>query len=96
MADYELSNKADEDLTDIYIFSYRRFGEVQADAYLFSLEESFSLLAQQPSLGRKIDHIRPGYFRHEHASHSVFYKRKKSGVKIMRVLHRGLDTERHL
>ncbi|PIQ97461.1 MAG: hypothetical protein COV67_04065 [Nitrospinae bacterium CG11_big_fil_rev_8_21_14_0_20_56_8] len=65
MADYRLSNKADEDLTEIYTFSYQRFGEAGADAYLLSLEERFLALANQPHLGRKADHIRKGYFRYE-------------------------------
>lgn len=56
MAEYQLSNKADEDLNDIYSFSYRRFGEARADAYLLALERRFSILAAQPGLGRRIDH----------------------------------------
>jgi toxin ParE1/3/4 len=63
MAEYELSNKADDDLNEIYLFSRQRFGEAKADAYLLALEERFSVLASQPRLGRQIDQIRPGYFR---------------------------------
>lgn len=96
MADYELSNKADEDLTEIHIFSYQRFGEARADAYLLSLEERFLTLAGQPNLGRKVDHVRKGHVRYEHASHSIFYKTKKDGITVMRVLHKKMDTEQRL
>ncbi len=96
MADYRLSNKADEDLAGIYAFSYRRFGETGADAYLLALEERFLALAAQPHLGRKADHIRKGYFRYEHASHTIFYKVRKDGITVMRVLHGRMDTEQHL
>jgi plasmid stabilization system protein ParE len=48
MAEYELSKKADEDLNEIYRFSYRRFGEAAADTYLLALERRFSILAAQP------------------------------------------------
>jgi plasmid stabilization system protein ParE len=37
MAEYELSNKADDDLNVIYLFSRQRFGEAKADAYLLAL-----------------------------------------------------------
>lgn len=96
MPDYELSEKADEDLTEIYLFSYHQFGETQADAYLQSLEECFALLADQPRLGRKIDHVRRGYLRHEHREHSIFYKRRSNGILVMRVLYKGRDVPRHL
>lgn len=92
MADYELSDKADEDLTEIYIFSFQKFGEAKADAHLLSLNECFSLLAANPRLGRKIDHIRQGYFQHEHGRHSIFYRQKINGITIMRVLHHSMDS----
>jgi toxin ParE1/3/4 len=96
MAEYELSKRADEDLNDIYLFTYRRFGEAKADAYLLGLENRFSILAAQPGLGRRIDHIRPGYFRYEHASHPIFYRLTGNGIIIMRVLHRSMDVERQI
>ena len=96
MADYELSNKADEDLTEIYTFSYNRFGGLKADAYLLALEECFCMLVEQPLLGRKIDHIRAGYLQYEHTSHSIFYVLKEDGILIQRVLHQSMDSKRHL
>ena len=96
MADYELSQKADEDLTTIFLFSYERFGEARADAYLLALDESFAKLAEQPLLGRRIDHIRKGYLRYEHGSHSIFYKQRKGGIFIVRVLHQRMDADKHI
>jgi len=97
MADYILSGKADEDLAGIYRFSYERFGEAQADAYLTALEECFMALAKNPALGRSADIIRKNYFRYEHISHSIFYTRKNaSAIMIMRVLHNSMDAPRHV
>lgn len=96
MADYALSNQADRDLTEIYIFSYRQFGQSQADAYLLTLDETFLSLAENPHLGRKIDAIRKGYFRYEHISHSIFYKIKGKDILVVRVLHQKMDAKRHL
>jgi toxin ParE1/3/4 len=59
MARVELSQAADRDLNDIYIYSYREFGEAKAEAYLHALEQCFEQLAVFPGLGRSIHHIRP-------------------------------------
>jgi antitoxin ParD1/3/4 len=47
-------------------------------------------------LGRSIHHIRPGYFRFPHASHTVFYVNIPDGIRVIRVLHQRMDPERHL
>ena len=96
MAEYELSNKADEDLHEIYLFSRQRCGGAKADACLLAFEERFSVLASQPGLGRRIDHIRPGYFRSEHVSHSIFYRLTENGIIVMRVLHQLMAAGRHI
>ena len=96
MADYALSNQADQDLTEIYIFSYQKFGPAKAASYLLALEETFWTLAENPHLGRQIDSIRKGYFRHEHVSHSIFYKMKGKDILIVRVLHQKMDAKRHI
>ncbi len=61
MSSYRLTHKAAEDLASIYTFSFERFGESKADAYLMALEERFILLAQNPALGQRIDFIRSGF-----------------------------------
>jgi len=96
MARYELSAAADRDLTEIYAYSYRHFGERKADEYLLSLEDCFTSLAEMPGMGRSVEHLRAGYYRLKHASHIVFYTRVEGGVRIVRVLHEAMDPERHL
>jgi toxin ParE1/3/4 len=96
MASYELSGPADRDLTDIYVYSYKQFGERQADLYLSSLESCFERLAETPDMGRSAAHLRDGYFRFEHARHTIFYVRMRGGIRVMRVLHAQMDPERHI
>lgn len=96
MADYELSVKAEQDLTEIYVFSYTNFGEAKADAYLLGLEDCIYRLAENPLLGRSIDHIRKGYLRYEYIAHSVFYKPKKRGITVVRILHGAMNIEQQL
>jgi toxin ParE1/3/4 len=96
MAEYELSFTAEQDLTEIYVFSHQKFGESKADAYLIGLEECLWNLAKNPLLGRNIEHIRKGYFRYEYMSHSVFYIPKRNGILVVRVLHGSMYMEQHL
>ncbi len=96
MARFELSQAADNDLNEIYIYSYREFGEAKADAYLQSLEQCFERLAEFPGMGRSIAHIRAGYFRFPHGSHAIFFVKIADGISVVRVLHQRRDPERHL
>ncbi len=42
---FELSEAAERDLTEIYIYTHRNFGAEQAEAYLLSLDDCFHQLA---------------------------------------------------
>jgi toxin ParE1/3/4 len=68
---YELSRAADKDLTDLYVYTFREFGEAQADAYFASLEESLARLSENPQLGIDVGTLRKGYRRFVHKRHSI-------------------------
>jgi len=57
MAEYELSLKADQDLTGIYHYSFETFGEKQADKYLLDFDRCLKNLANQSSKGREVNDI---------------------------------------
>lgn len=84
---YLLSGEADRDLEDILLFTIERWSLAQAERYGVELHRTFTLLAEAPEIGRRIDHIRSGYRRFEHRSHSIYYVMTAGGVTIMRVLH---------
>ena len=82
MASYELSGRADRDLTEIYRYSFEEFGEAKADAYLLALDDCLTRLASSPELGRSAERLRPGYFRFEQASHVVFYVKAETASAL--------------
>jgi toxin ParE1/3/4 len=96
MAAYSLSAKAAADLDGIYEYTILQFGHEQARAYLLGLHERFEMLAEQPDLGRNAEELTPDLRRSEYQSHVVFYVAKIDGVRIVRVLHEGMDVKRHL
>lgn len=96
MADYVLSNKADTDLTEIYLYSFQTFGEARADTYFLSLRDRLQNLADNPHLGRSAADIRPDLLLYRHARHMIFYVTEESGIFVVRILHDAMDMPRHI
>jgi toxin ParE1/3/4 len=70
-------------------------GKSQAARYIGELETCCQMLADNPSLGRPCDQVRPGLRRHEHGKHVLFYRREKNGILVSRILHERMLPERH-
>ncbi len=87
---------AENDLIEIWIYSYERWGEEQADRYLSLIERTLLRLAEDPSSGRMREALRTGYWSVSVERHVVFYTFTESELRIRRVLHRVMDFERHL
>ena len=96
MPRYELTQAADEDLSDIYVYTFNEFGEPQADAYFQSLEETLTRLSENPELGIDASSIRERYRRFVHKRHSIYYVPMRFGIRVVRVLGPGMSAERHL
>ena len=96
MRKYQLSQATDSDLAEIYVYTYREFGDRQADAYFESLEASLTKLGENPLLGVDAGSLREGYRRLVHKRHTIYYKMAKSGVLIVRILGPGMVAESHL
>lgn len=96
MAKVEITESADRDLTDIYLYTHSEFGERQADRYLANLDDCFQRLAKRPLSARSAEHLRAGYRRFEHGSHIIFFIQIEGGIRIVRVLHQRMDVKRHL
>ena len=96
MNSYRLSEAADADIEHILERSIEAWGFDRAEAYLLSLHHTFGRLAEFPNSGRDVSSLRSGYFRAEHESHSIFYRKITEGILIMRVLHQKMQPKRHL
>lgn len=96
MGDYVLSRAADGDLTEIYTYSFRTFGEVQAESYFLELSRCLRMLADNPRLGRGAGLSRRDMLKHAHGPHVIYYVIEEPGIFVVRVLHCSMDGERHL
>ena len=88
---YILSERADEDLEEIFEFTLNKFGFQQAEKYLFELENVFETLYKNPSLGKKRNEIKNGLLSFPKDNHIVFYRILKNRIWIVRVLHGSRD-----
>jgi len=93
---YQLSNAAAEDLSEIYTYAYLEFGELRADSYFESLEDCCKRLADNPHLGVDVSSLRRDYCRFVHQRHSIYYKKSKRGILVIRILGPGMSADRNL
>ena len=87
MTDYRLSDRADGDLFEIYLYGIEQFGLRQADLYRREMDDCFAMLARHPHIGRSAARIAPGIRRHEHGSHVILYREEDDGILIVAVVH---------
>ena len=90
------SARAERDLLQIWLYTFRTWGEVQADRYLDDLDQGIRLLAKNPSLGSDYGHVRDGYRRFSVNYHRVFYRFVGESLEIVRVVHESMDIDTKL
>ena len=97
MAEYELTNKAVEDLTGIWEYTVDKWSEQQADRYYNLLLDTCQDIANNPELGKNYDGIATDLFGLKTSHHIIFYrKRIDRPIEITRILHRRMDLENRM
>lgn len=93
---FRLRPKAENDLEDIYFYSYKAFGLAKAEQYIHDFSTAFQQLAEDPDLGRDMSLISKGVQVYPVNSPAVFFKPASFGIIIIRVLHKSMDYSSHL
>jgi toxin ParE1/3/4 len=94
VARFRLSRRAETDLYNIGLYTFRTWGEAQTDLYICKLRDCCQLLANNPGLGRSCNEIRRGLRRMEQGKHVVLYREESGGVLISRILHQRMLPEK--
>lgn len=95
MAKYELTNKAVEDLADIWEYTLHKWSEKQADKYYNQVLQSCQDIADKPDLGKNYDGIAKDLFGLKINKHIIFYrKRNDQPLEITRILHGQMDLKK--
>ena len=94
MAKYRFTNKAVEDLTDIWNYTFDAWSEHQADLYYKMLINSCLEIAKNPSLGKNYEKIATNLFGYRTNKHIIFYSVISSEeIEIVRILHGSMDLK---
>ncbi len=98
MADLLFSNKAVEDLTDIWNYTVETWSETQADKYYMLLVDTCRQIADSPHpLGKKYAEIMDGLFGYRAGKHIVFYRSaSERAVEVVPILHERMDLKNRI
>lgn len=75
MAEYELTNDAVEDLSNIWDYTFDNWSENQADRYFRMLLDTCQDIANNPEMGKKYDLITSDLFGLKASQHIIFYRK---------------------
>lgn len=98
---YSFHPVADEQQTDIWLYTYKRWGTEQADKYIDGLHEHLSKIAQDFNLLRRIpeDVVKGIQFFH-YGRHYVFVREApvhlSEKIQVLTILHDSMDIPRRL
>jgi len=95
---YRISEKAVEDLENIWIYTFQTWSLRQADKYFNLLMDEIDYISEHPYKGKDYSHIKIGYFKAPFKRHVIFYKINKNDniIEIIRVLHQQMDVDENL
>jgi toxin ParE1/3/4 len=89
---YRLSQQAETDLEDIWIYLGQQ-DEIGADRQVAQLLNRFPMLAQFPNMGRQRNELLTGLRSFPVKPYIIFYMILLERVEIVRVLHQSRDIE---
>ena len=94
MARFKLTNKAVEDLSKIWNYTFEVWSEKQADKYYEILISNCQEIADYPHLGKNYDGITQSLFGMKTNRHIIFYRTlNEDYVEITRILHERMDLK---
>jgi toxin ParE1/3/4 len=97
MANYKLTNKAVDDLTEIWNYTFDKWSEKQADIYYHLLLENCNEVATNPELGKNYTQVSENLFGFKAGRHIIFYRRIDEGtIEITRILHEQMDLKNRI
>ncbi len=97
MAKYKLTNKAVEDLTHIWDYTFDKWSEKQADTYYEMLLENCQHIADDPNIGKNYEGIKDELFGLKTYRHIIFYRKSDDNpIEITRILHEQMDLKNRI
>ncbi|MBW6536965.1 MAG: type II toxin-antitoxin system RelE/ParE family toxin [Mariniphaga sp.] len=97
MANFYFTNKAVNDLTQIWNYTFEKWSEKQADKYYNELLKACKRISENSDLGKKYFKVIPGLQGLLVNRHIIFFRRIDSDlVEITRILHEKMDLRNRI
>jgi len=97
MAKYKLTNKAVEDLTNIWEYTFEEWSEQQADNYYEMLISNCKDIASNPNLGKTYEGVTKGLLGARINQHIIFYRKiDEEYIEITRILYGRMDLKKQI
>jgi toxin ParE1/3/4 len=97
MAKYNLTNKAVDDLTKIWDYTFEQWSEKQADNYYNMLIANCHEIVKNPKIGKKYDGITGNLLGLKSNRHIIFYRTiGDDNIEITRILHGRMDLKNRI
>ena len=97
MAKYIITNKAVDDLTNIWDYTYEVWSENQADKYYNELLEDCQTLTDNQNYGKNYDEISLEIFGYKSGQHILFYRKlSEKEIEITRFLDSHMDLKNRI
>lgn len=97
MGKYQLTNKAVDDLTEIWDYTLGQWSEQQAEKYYLMLIEHCEEIANKPEIGKNYEEITPNLFGLRVGRHIIFFRKINSQIiEITRILHERMDLKNRI
>ena len=97
MTEYIISEKALEDINNIWIYTAENWSVEQADRYYNLIIDEIEYIVGNLNMVRDFGKIRKSYKYSKVKSHLIFFKKdKKNEIEVVRVLHERMDIENRL
>jgi len=92
MIKYFLSNKAVEDLSNIWDYTFETWSENQADKYYELLIDFCREISENPKIGKNYDVIGKDIRGYQASYHIIFYRiTDNNEIEVLRILHKKMD-----
>lgn len=88
MQEYIISEKALEDINNIWIYTAENWSVEQADRYYNLIIDEIEYIVHNLDMALDFEKIRESYKYSKVKSHLIFFKKHKTnGIEVVRVLH---------
>lgn len=97
MAKVIFRQQAIDDLNAIWIYTYDKWSEKQADKYYASLEFACLQIGENPELGKEYETIKSNLLGLRTGKHIIFYQVvDEHKIEVIRILHERMDLIKRL